>query len=205
MEICLDGEAGVAGLALHGFKDVQRHVGVGAAFHVHFDGAAELASATGYGACERSTEILAEVEAELGELDGDVAGKILGVHLFNHLDVAGADFAGGGFGGDVFAEVIEAYVATLVAEFAAGSEGFGKRLTGDEAAGEAVLHAAACDGVGDAALGGKPKDKVADQHGCSWGTRPEHKVAGHRRQIAANGFGGPPPPGFCISVHSEGS
>jgi hypothetical protein len=48
-----------------------------------------------------------------------------------------------------------------------------------------VLHAAAGDGVGNAALGGKPKDEIANQHGCSWDTRPEHKVAGHRRQIAA--------------------
>src|SRR5207249_4600773 len=111
-----------------------------------------IASATGDGAGERGAEIFAEVETELGELDGDVAGKMFSVHFFDHFDVAGADFAGGGFGADVFTKMIEAYVAALVAEFAAGAEGFGESLASDEAAREAVLHTAARDGVGDAAL-----------------------------------------------------
>src|SRR4029077_500165 len=115
-----------------------------------------------------SAQVLAEVQAELGELDGDVAGEIFGVHLFDHFDVAGADFAGGGFGGDIFAEVIEAHVAALLAEFAAGGESLRESFAGDEASREAELHAAARDGIGDAALGGKPKDKVADQHERSW-------------------------------------
>jgi hypothetical protein len=46
-----------------------------------------------------------------------------------------------------------------------------------------VLHAAAGDGVGDAALGGEPKDKIADEHERSWDPRPEHKVAANGRQI----------------------
>src|SRR5258708_14292618 len=160
MEIRLDGQAGVAVFALHGFKAVQGYIGVGAAFHVHFDGAAEIASAAGDGGGERGTQILAEVEAELGELDGDVAGEILGMHLFDHLDVAGADFASGGFGGDVFAAMIEAYVAALLAELAAGGEGFGESFTGDETARETVFHAAASGGIGDAALPPVPKDKI---------------------------------------------
>src|SRR5260370_27130394 len=157
MQISLHRESGVTVFALHSFKDVQRQVGVDAAFHIHFDGAAKIASAAGDGAGERRAEIFAEVETELGELDGDVASKILDVHFFDHFDVAGADFAGSGFGADVFAEMIEAYIAALVAEFAAGGERFGERFTGDEAAREAMLHAAPGDGVGDAALGRKPK------------------------------------------------
>src|SRR5258705_2713947 len=168
MQISLYCEAGVAVFALHAFKDVQRHVGVDAAFHIHFDGAAKIASAAGDGAGERRAEIFAEVETELGELDRYVAGEILGVHFFDHFDVAGADFAGSGFGADVFAEMIEAYAAALVAELAAGGEGFCERFTSHEASSEAVLHTAAGDGVGDAALGRKPKDKVADPHWCSW-------------------------------------
>src|SRR5882762_3925465 len=168
MQIRLHRESGVAVFALDGFKDVQRNVGVDAAFHIHFDGAAKIASAAGDGACERRAEFFADVEAELRELDGDVAGDILGVHFFDHLNVAGADFAGSGFGANVFAEMIEADVASLVAEFAAGGEGFCERFTGHEASSEAVLHTAAGDGVGDAALGRKPKDKVADQHWRSW-------------------------------------
>src|SRR5882724_2507828 len=163
MQISLHREPSVAVFALHGFKDVQRNVGVDAAFHIHFDGAAKIASAAGDGACERRAEFFADVEAELRELDGDVAGEIFGMHFFDHLNVAGADFAGSGFGADVFAEMIEAYIAALVAELAAGGESFGESFTGDEAAREAVLHTAARDGVGDAALGRKPKDKVADQ------------------------------------------
>src|SRR5258708_1427889 len=168
MQISLHCKAGVTVFALHGFKDVQRHVGVDAAFHIHFDGAAKIASAAGDGTGERRAEIFAEIETELGELDRDVAGEMLGVHFFDHFDVAGADFAGSGFGADVFAEMIEADAAALVAEFAASGEGFCERFTGDEAAREAVLHAAAGDGVGDAALGRKPKNKIADQHWCSW-------------------------------------
>src|SRR5712671_4400094 len=164
MQISLHRESGVAVFALNSIKDVQRHVGVDAAFHIHFDGAAKIASAAGDGAGERRAEVFAEVETELGELDRDVAGEILGVHFFDHFDVAGADLAGSGFGADVFAEMIEAYVAALVAEFAAGGEGF----TGHEASSEAVLHAASGDGVGNAALGRKPKNKIADQHWCSW-------------------------------------
>src|SRR5712675_1561040 len=168
MQVSLHREPGVAVFALHGFKDVQRHVGVDAAFHIHFDGAAKIASAAGDGAGERCAEIFAEVETELGELDGDVAGEIFSVHLFDHFDVAGADFAGGGFGADVFTEMIETDAAALVAEFAASGEGFGESLASDEAARETVLHAAAGDGVGDAALGRKPKNKIANQHWCSW-------------------------------------
>src|SRR4029077_11505813 len=168
MEVGLDGEAGIAGRALHGLKDVQRRVGVGAAFHIHFDGAAEIASAASDGAGERSAKFLAEVEAELRELDGNVAGETLGVHLFDHFDVAGTDFAGGGFGGDVLAEVIEAYVAALLAGLEAGGESFGESFPGDEAPREAELHAAPRDGIGDAALGGQPKNKVANQHERSW-------------------------------------
>src|ERR1700719_4778820 len=183
MQIGLDGQAGVAMSALHSLENVEGRVGIGAAFHVHFDGAAEFASASCDGACERRAKLPAEIEAELGELDGDVAGEILGVHLFDHLDVAGTDFAGGGFGGDIFAEMIEANIAALLAEFAAGGESFRESFAGDEASRKAELHAAASDGVGDAALGGEPKDKVADQHACSWDTRPEHKVAVCGRQI----------------------
>src|SRR6267154_3827110 len=167
MQVSLHREPGVAVFALHGFKDVQRHVGVDAAFHIHFDGAAKIASAAGDGAGERRAEIFAEVETELGELDRDVAGEILDVHFFDHFDVAGADFAGSGFGADIFAEMIEAYAATLLAKLVTGGKRFGKRFTGDEAAREAVLHTAAGDGVGDAALGRKPKDKIANQHWCS--------------------------------------
>src|SRR6267378_5544317 len=168
MQISLHRQAGVAVFALHGFKDFQRHVGVDAAFHIHFDGAAKIASAAGDGAGERRAKILADVEAELRELDGDVAAEIFGVHFFDHFDVAGADFAGSGFGADIFAEMIEAYAATLLAKLVTGGERFGKRLTGDEAAREAMLQAAAGDGVGDAALGRKPKNKIANQHWCSW-------------------------------------
>src|SRR6266403_737345 len=168
MQISLHCEPGVTVFALHGFKDVQRHVSVDAAFHIHFDGAAKIASAAGDGAGERRAEIFAEVETELGELDGDVAGEIFGVHFFDHFDVAGADLAGSGFGRDVFAKMIEAHAAALVAEFAAGGKRFGERFTGDEAAREAMLHTAARDGVGDAALGRKPKNKIANQHWCSW-------------------------------------
>src|SRR5260370_4549664 len=187
MEIGLHGEAGVAGLALDGSKNVERRVGVRGAFHGHLDRAAKIASAAGDGAGERSTQILAEIETELGELDGDVAGEILGVHLFDHFDVAGADFAGGGFGGDVFAEMIEADVAALLAQFAAGGEGFRESFPGDEASREAELHAAARNGIGDAALGGKPKDKVADEHEYSWETTTEHKVARGGRQMGGEG------------------
>src|SRR5258707_10503160 len=168
MQISLHREPGVTVFALHSFKDVQRQVGVDAAFHIHFDGAAKIASAAGDGAGERRAEIFAEVETELGELDRDVAGEILGVHFFDHFDVAGADLACSGFGRDVFAKMIEAYVAALLAEFAAGGEGFGESLASHEAAREAVLHAAAGEGVGDAAPGRKPKNKIANQHWCSW-------------------------------------
>src|SRR5882757_1838531 len=186
MQISLHRQAGVAVFALHSFKDVQRHVGVDAAFHIHFDGAAKIASAAGDGACERRAEIFAEVETELGELDRDVTGEIFGVHFFDHFDVAGADFAGGGFGADVFAEVIEAYVAALVAEFAAGGEGFGESLASDEAAREAMLHAAARDGVGNAALGRKPKNKIANQHWCSWDSDAAYPTPGVLQKESAS-------------------
>src|SRR6267154_1504652 len=178
MQISLHRQAGVSGFALHGFKDVKRHVGVDAAFHIHFDGAAKIASAAGDGACERRAEVFAEVETELGELDRDVAGEIFGVHFFDHFDVAGADFAGSGFGADVFAEMIEAYAATLLAKLVTGGERFGKRLTGDEAAREAMLHTTARDGVGDAALGRKPKNNIANQHWCSWDSDAAYPTPG---------------------------
>src|SRR5882724_6646313 len=149
MQISLHREPSVAVFALHGFKDVQRNVGVDAAFHIHFDGAAKIASAAGDGACERRAEFFAEVETELGEFDRDVA-----------------------------AEMIEAHAAALVAEFAAGGERFGERFTGDEAAREAMLHAAAGDGVGNAALGRKPKNKIANQHWCSWGVDAAYPTPG---------------------------
>src|SRR5712675_598787 len=186
MQVSLHREPGVAVFALHGFKDVQRHVGVDAAFHIHFDGAAKIASAAGDGAGERRAEILAEVETELGELDRDVAGEIFGVHFFDHFDVAGADLAGSGFAANVFTEMIEAYIAALVAEFAAGGEGFGKRFTGDEAARKAMLHAAAGDGVGNAALGRKPKNKVADQHWSSWDSDGAYPTPGILQKEAAS-------------------
>ena len=46
------------------------------------------------------------------------------MELFDHFKVAGADFARGGFAGDVLAEMIKADVAALGAEFLAGSERF---------------------------------------------------------------------------------
>src|ERR1700738_4553171 len=129
--------------------------------------------------------MLAAGETGLGGVDGDVAGERFGVTPFDHLDVAGADFASGGFGGDIFAEVIEAYAAALLTKFAAGGQSFGESFAGDEAAREAVLHAAARNGIGDAALGGEPKDKIADQHERSWNPRPEHKVGANGRQIGS--------------------
>src|SRR6266481_4201600 len=178
MQVSLHREPGVCVFALHAFKDVQRHVGVDAAFHIHFDGAAKIASAAGDGACERRAEVFAEVETELGELDRDVAGEIFGVHFFDHFDIAGADLAGSGFGADVFAEMIEADAAALVAEFAAGGEGFGERFTGDEAAREAMLH--------NAALGRKPKNKIANQHWCSWDSDAAYPTPGVLQKESAS-------------------
>src|SRR5260370_41242432 len=79
--------------------------------------------------------------------------------------------------------MIEADVAALLAEFAAGGESFREGFSGDEASREAVLHAAARDGIGNAALGGEPKDKVADEHERSKEMTPEHKGAVDGGQI----------------------
>src|SRR5260370_28670019 len=92
--------------------------------------------------------------------------------------------------------MIEADVATLLAQFAAGGEGFRESFPSDEAAREAELHTAARDGVGDAALGGEPKDKVADEHEYSWETTPEHKVVRGGRQMGGAVEGGEAPLGF---------
>src|SRR5258705_2393888 len=186
MQISLHRKPGITVFALHGFKDVQRHIGVDAAFHIHFDGAAKIASAAGDGAGERRAEFFADVEAELRELDGDVAAEIFGVHFFDHFDVAGADFAGSGFGADIFAEMIEAYAATLLAKLVTGGERFCKRFTRAETAREAVLPTAAGDGVGDAALGRKPKNKIANQHWCSWDSDAAYPTPGILQKEAAS-------------------
>ncbi len=172
-------QAGVTGFSLHRLKNIEGQVRVVAALHIHFDCAVELSGALCDRARKGGAQIFAEIEAELCQLDGNVAGEIFRVHLLDHFDVAGADLAGGGFGGHVFAEMIEANGAALLAEFLAGGDGFRERFTSNEAAGEAVLHPATRDGTGDAALGGEPEDKVANQH--------EHPLGDGRRREYGDG------------------
>src|SRR5260370_41835682 len=100
--------------------------------------------------------------------------------------------------------MIEADVATLLAQFAAGGEGFRESFPSDEAAREAELHTAARDGVGDAALGGEPKDKVADEHEYSWETTPEHKVGRGGRQMGRAAGEGEGSPRLAPGKGSEG-
>ncbi len=154
---------------MHAFENIQGDVRVDAAFHVHLDGSAEGGGAGGDFAGHRAAELFVDVETELGEFDGDVAGEIFGVQLFDHLNVAGADFAGRGFAGDVFAEMVQADVAALGAEFLAGCERFREGFAGDETAREAVFHAVASDAIGDAAFCGQPEDEIANQHEPSLG------------------------------------
>jgi len=152
---------------LHAFKDVQRNVRVGAAFHVHFDGAAEGGRAGSDLAGHRAAQIFINVQAKLAQFNGDVAVEILGVQFFHHLDVAGADFARRRFAGDVFSQMIQTDVAALGAKFLAGGKRFREGFAGDEAAREPIFHAVTRDAIRHAAFCGQPEDKIANQHESS--------------------------------------
>ena len=62
---------------------------------------------------------------------------------------------------DVLAELIEGYAAARASEFAGDADGYIQRFAGDESPREAIFHTALGDGIGDAFLGGKPKDEIA--------------------------------------------
>src|SRR2546423_171084 len=102
-------------------------------------------------------------EAELRELDGNVAEEISGVELFEQVNVKVENFVRRRFSRDVFPQMVQANGAPLRANGGAGGEDFIKRFTGDESASEAVFHAAARDHVGHAGLGRKPKNEIAGE------------------------------------------
>jgi len=58
-------------------------------------------------------------------------------------------------------------VPAVGAKVYAGRKSFAQRFACHEPARKAILHPAARDGVGDAALRGKPKNEVADDQGTS--------------------------------------
>jgi hypothetical protein len=86
---------------------------------------------------------------------------------FDHLDVAGADFARSCFAGDILSEMVQADVAALGAKLLAGAQRLRERFTGHETAREAILHAVAGDAIRHAAFCGEPEDEIANNHEAS--------------------------------------
>ena len=70
------------------FKNIQRDVGVVAAFHVHLDRAAQFGGALRDRQRQRRAQLLAQIEPELRQLDRNIAAEIPRMQLLGHLDVA---------------------------------------------------------------------------------------------------------------------
>src|SRR5882724_12788328 len=79
--------------------------------------------------------------------------------------------------------MIQADVPALAAELVARGQRFAQRLARNESPRKAIFHAAAGDGVGDAALARQPEDEIANEHGHPCRIRgKENKSTGGRRQ-----------------------
>lgn len=119
-EVGLEDGADAAVLLVEVLDEGEGAIDVGVGLHVDLDAAADGVGFADEDVDVAAAEVVAEIEAELGEFDGDGGGE-----------VGGGDGVEGGFaeltggiglvrGGDVFAEVIEG-----------GEEAFGVELVAD--------------------------------------------------------------------------
>ena len=152
-EIGLHSQADVVVLPARGLEDVQRRVDVGGAFHVHFDVAMQCARRRGDFPGEAEAEVAVDVQAELRELDGNVAVDAVALQPLQHLDITGAHAASLLRGVDIFPQIVEAHPARFPAERGARRQRFAETFPGHKAPGKPVAHSTLCDGRGYGLLG----------------------------------------------------
>ncbi len=166
-EVSLDDGADAAELGVEAVDDGESTVDVGGGFHVEFDAGMGGVGGFGEGAGVGEAEVGVDVEAELGEFDGNGGVELAGGEGTDGLQgmVAGGD----GFFtlGDGFAEGIEGGEEALGVHFGADFEGFGESVAGDEAAGEGFGEGGMLHPAAELRLAGEKEEERSKQAGLS--------------------------------------
>ena len=132
VEVGLDDDPRVAELASQPAINAEGAFGVGRAFHINPHKVAQLSRPLDDTAHVLATEIFAQVEAHLGQFDGDVAIHSGGEKRVQRDQVLVGGRTCLGLGGDVFAQVIEGGQHPLGVDTLHGGDGICKRLAGHE-------------------------------------------------------------------------
>src|SRR5947208_2033815 len=152
-------------LPLRRFIDVECARSVVGMLHVDFDRPAKSRSGCGDLLSERQAEVEIEIEAELRQLDGNVAVEPRIVKLAEHVDVRFACSPSVLRRSHVFAQQVQNDSPARATEFGGGLQGLVQGFAGNEPAGETVAHAIAGNRVRHSFLRRKPKEKISQEHG----------------------------------------
>ena len=132
VEVGLDDDPRVIELASQPAIDADGAFGVGRAFHIDPHEVAAVGCGADDAAHVGETEVVAQVKAHLGQLDGDVAVHPGGAQRVQRDQV----FVGGraclGLGGDILAQMIEGGQHPLGVDALHGCDGVCERLAGHE-------------------------------------------------------------------------
>jgi hypothetical protein len=162
-QIGLQGYACIAVFSLNLFKDAESGVRAGGALHIDLDGIAHGRRSRGDLVRKAQAKFAIEIEAELGQFDGDVAVDSGIGERTEHPDIRIAGRAGLGRRGHIFAEVIQDYALAGASQRRDRFERLAESLPGDESAGEVVPGAEARYPIRHLSFCGQPEDQIAQR------------------------------------------
>ena len=136
MQVALHDDAHGAVPRVQGMHQIERAIGIAARFHIDADETAQFGGAADELVHVGQALIVGKIEAELRQLERDVALDAVGVDGIERPQVDVAGFGGFFQGGNAFAQVVESHRDALGVEFAGDGQRLIECFTSHEPGGE---------------------------------------------------------------------